>query len=272
MTLLTDLVGRIRGRDPCSAKLTRLDLAEGPVYAVGDVHGCRMLLRGLDAMIESDSAQFGKRAHIVLLGDMVDRGPDTAGLMDDLLRPLTWATRLAVRGNHEEMMLSFLKDPARNAVWLEQGGYETLRSYGLALHTNDLLALPRRRLGQMLSAHLPEYHLAWLRALPAGFVVSLNGQDWVLAHAGFDPDRSVDDQPETALVWGARVPGPGAAIGLVHGHVIQTVVQSVGTCIGIDTGAYKTGVLTALRFAEGEAVCVLSYATPSGSPRSPFIC
>ena len=261
MSLLADLLGRIR-RKTDGAPLLPLDVAEGPVYAVGDVHGCRALLRGLEALIKADAAQFAGRPRIVLLGDMVDRGPDTAGLIDDLLRPLPWATRLAVRGNHEEMMLAFLEDPARNATWLDQGGYETLRSYGLALDPSAPLALPRRRLQQMLAAHLPEEHLAWLRDLAAGLVLSLQGQDWVLAHAGFDPDRSFADQPLSALVWGGRRPGPEASVHLVHGHVLQTKVRITGTCIGIDTGAFKTGTLTALRLAEGALPYLLSYANP----------
>lgn len=270
MSFLTDLLGQIRGliigrmrRRPADrTRLLPLTLAEGPVYAVGDLHGCRSLLQGLEALIEADAAQFAGRPRIVLLGDMVDRGPDTAGLIDDLLRPLSWATRLAVRGNHEEMMLAFLENPARNGDWLDQGGYETLRSFGLVLDPNAPLALPRRRLQQMLAAHLPEQHLAWLRDLPAGFVLGHGGQDWVLAHAGCDPDRSLDDQPPSALVWGDRRPGPQAAVRLVHGHLIQTSVQISGTCIGIDTGAYKTGILTALRLAEGAVPYVLSYSNP----------
>lgn len=262
MSLLRDLLGRFRGRRAAGMPLLPLDPTQGPVYAVGDVHGCRQLLRGLEALIQLDAAQFSGRPRIVLLGDMVDRGPDTAGLLDDLMRPLTWATRLAIRGNHEEMMLAFLDNPARNASWLDQGGYETLRSYGLALDPTTPLALPRRRLQQTLAAHLPEQHLAWLRALPAGYVLVGGAQTWVLAHAGFDPGRSLSDQPPGALVWGGPSPKLEGTICLVHGHVLQTKVGIAGNCIGIDTGAYKTGILTALRLFNGSAPLVLTYATP----------
>ncbi len=156
MNLLAGLLSRFRRRGEAGVPLLPLDPTEGPVYAVGDVHGCRQLLRGLEALIRTDAAQLPGRPRIVLLGDMVDRGPDTAGLLDDLMRPLTWATRLAICGNHEEMMLAFLDNPARNASWLDQGGYETLRSYGLALDPTTPLALPRRHLQQKLAAHLPE--------------------------------------------------------------------------------------------------------------------
>ena len=262
MSLLGDLLGRMRGRATPGVELIPLDATAGPVYAVGDLHGCRGLLRGLEVLIRADALQFDGRPRIVFLGDMVDRGPDTAGLIDDLLAPLAWATRLALRGNHEEMMLAFLEDPARNVAWLNQGGYETLRSYGLALDPSAPLALPRRRLQQMLVAHLPDQHLAWLRNLPAGFVLTLGGQDWVLAHAGFDPNRSFANQPTSALIWGGRRPRPETAIHLVHGHVAQAKAHFAGNCIGIDTGAYKSGTLTALRLVAGAAPCVLSYANP----------
>ncbi len=262
MTWLTSFLDRLGGRPTPGVALVPLDLAVGPVYAVGDVHGCRHLLIGLEALIREDAARFSGRPQIVLLGDMVDRGPDTAGLLDHLMRPLPWATRLSIRGNHEEMMLAFLQEPARNKSWLDQGGYETLRSYGLALDPAAPLDLPMRRLRQMLAAHLPSEHLTWLAALPCGHLVRDAAQTWVLAHAGFDPERGVIDQPARTLVWGGRRPKPGGQICLVHGHVIQTDVYLFENCIGIDTGAYKTGELTTLRLAGGNPPALLSYTAP----------
>ena len=261
MRLMTELLARLRGRATAGVPLLQLNSSDGPVYAVGDLHGCRALLRGLEALIQTDAAQFAGRPRIVLLGDMADRGPDTAGLIDDILCPLPWAERLAIRGNHEEMMLAFLEDPARNASWLNQGGYETLRSYGLALDPSTPLAMPRRRLQQMLAAYLPEQHLAWLRELPAGFVLRSGDRDWVLAHAGFDPDRSFADQPAATLVWGGSRPAPEGRIRLVHGHLLKTKVDLSSIGIGIDTGAYKTGTLTALRLVDGTDPSLLSYVT-----------
>lgn len=272
MSLVGDLLARFRGTGRTGGlPLLPLDPAEGPVYAVGDLHGCRRLLRGLEDMIREDAAQFAGRPRIILLGDMIDRGPETAGLIDDLLHPLPWASRMAIRGNHEEMMLAFLDNPAKNSAWLDQGGYETLRSYGLALDPTTPLALPRRRLQQMLAAHLPDTHLAWLRALPAGYALALNGQTWVLAHAGCDPHRSLSDQPAGGLFWGGVFPGPEDKICLVHGHVVQSEVNIAGPCIGIDTGAYKTGKLTALRLAEGIPPFVITHTIQSGRAPQPSI-
>ena len=97
MTWLTTLLGRFGGSAEPGVALVPLDLAAGPIYAIGDVHGCRQILANLEALIREDAAKFTGLPQIVLLGDMVDRGPDTAGLLDVLVRPLTWATRLAVR-------------------------------------------------------------------------------------------------------------------------------------------------------------------------------
>lgn len=262
MTRGGSLLDWFRGGAAPGVALVPLDLATGPIYAVGDLHGCRQLLIGLEALIREDAQQFPGRPQIVLLGDMVDRGPDTAGLLDRLMRALPWATRLALRGNHEEMMLAFLEDPFRNRSWLDQGGYETLRSYGLALDPAAPLDLPLRRLRQMLAAHLSSDHLDWLRALPCGYVVADAAQSWVLAHAGFDPERGFSNQPARTLVWGGAHPEPDGTICLVHGHVIQTEVYFAKNCIGIDTGAYKTGELTTLRLVAGLPPALLSHTDP----------
>ena len=263
MSLLSSLLRRRAAPAPVPIHLS---LTDGPVYAVGDTHGCRDLLRGLEALIRADAAAFAGRPRVVLLGDMVDRGPDTAGLIDDLLRPLPWGSRMAMRGNHEAMMLAFLSDPAGHADWLDQGGYATLMSYGLALNPAAPLTMARKRLDQTLTAHLPDAHLAWLRALPWFCVVAGAGADgagvqhWVLAHAGYDPDLGPARQRPDTLIWGGARPRPGDATGLVHGHVIQSAPDATTNCIGIDTGAYKTGHLTALRLVQHHAPSLLSYS------------
>ena len=116
-----------------------LDLSEGPVYAVGDAHGCLSLYRQLEAQILRDAAALPGTPTVVLLGDIVDKGPDTAALLDFLLRPAPPPLRrLCLRGNHESMMLAYLEKPAKNAQWLGFGGVETLLSYGLALDADAL--------------------------------------------------------------------------------------------------------------------------------------
>lgn len=226
----------------------RLNLADGPVYAVGDIHGCAALYRALEDRIRTVAAGMSGPARIVLLGDLVDRGPDTAGLLDYLARAADGPRRSILMGNHEEMMLAFLADPRQHRSWLEQGGFETLRSYGLALTPGDLRRLPVRRLQQILAAHLPETHLDLLRrALPL-IEVEDGAQRFVLAHAGFDPARPVDRQDTRCLYWGqggAR-PGPGDGLRLIHGHVIDTAPDLAASSFSVDSGAYRTGVLSAV--------------------------
>lgn len=259
-SLISDAFG---GRQRPDVALSPLDPSAGPIYAVGDVHGCRTLLQGLLARISTDAAAFAGTPHVVLLGDVVDRGPETAVLLDDLQRPLPWGRLTAIRGNHEEMMLAFITDPHRNADWLAQGGFETLRSYGLPLDPRDLPKLPKRRVTQMLAAHLPEEHLRWLEALPWGHTFNLDGQDWVLAHAGYDPARTPTSQRAQDLVWGARMPHRGDNIRLVHGHLIQKTVDIDAPAVGIDTGAYATGCLSALRLAQNSAPTILTFSVAS---------
>lgn len=256
-------MGGAGDRAGLASPLVPLDPAAGPVYAVGDVHGCRTLLQGLLSLIRADASAFPGTPHVVLLGDIVDRGPETAVLLDDLMRPLPWGRLTAIRGNHEEMMLAFVADPHRNASWLSQGGFETLRAYGLPLDPRDLPGLPRRRVAQILAAHLPEEHLRWLAALPWGHRLDLDGQVWVLAHAGYDPARSPADQRAEDLVWGARMPQRGENIRLVHGHLIRKTIDLDAPAVGIDTGAYMTGCLTALRLARDAAPAILSFPVVS---------
>lgn len=246
MSLFSALLDRTQ-----TLPLLPLTLTDGPIYAVGDLHGCRSLYHGLQAHIQADAARLSGRPRIILLGDMVDRGPDTAGLLNDLTLPLSWGERLALRGNHEQMMLDFMDDPFKNPAWLDCGGYETLRSYGLALDPADPLAMPRKRLQQILAAHISGDHLAWLRALPGGYVLSGGDQVWVFAHAGFDPSKGFANQPADVLTWGGAQPQQRDNIRLVHGHVIQQNLTIAGPCIGLDFGSYKTGKLAALRLADG---------------------
>ncbi|MCA3450260.1 MAG: metallophosphoesterase [Rhodobacter sp.] len=217
-----------------------------PVYAIGDVHGCLGLLRDLLAAIQDDAALAGHGARIVLLGDMIDRGEDSAGVLELVMSLAAQGRVLPILGNHERMMLQFLDDPCRNAAWLEMGGFETLMSYGLALDQARLRALSRRRLMQTLEAHVPEPVRDWLRALPLGYHLRADTGTYVLAHAGLSGAHPLSAQPESALLWATQSSIPDRLV-LVHGHFICNAPSVKGNRIEIDTGAWKTGRLTAVR-------------------------
>lgn len=239
-----------------------------PVYAVGDVHGSRDLLTTLIDRIRADAAPLGGSPLVILLGDMVDRGTDSAGVLDLATHAKNRTMLGAILGNHERLMLDFLADPHGNADWLDLGGFETLRSYGLTLPRGDLGTLSARRLRQMLDAHLPDPHLDWLRALPHGIALTLNGQRHLLTHAGYDPARPQDAQTEATLLWG-RNAATDPGLRLVQGHIIVNRPDPDADLVRVDTGAWKTGTLTCLRLAQGKAPALLSVtreAAPQDSP------
>jgi serine/threonine protein phosphatase 1 len=239
-----------------------LDPDQGPVYAIGDIHGCRGLLRGLVALIDTDAAAFPGQPTLVSLGDVIDRGPDSAGVLDDLAAdPGDAGPARAILGNHERMMLSFFADPGRHLNWLDMGGFETLRSYGLALTAQDAAAMPQRRLSQVLAAHVPQAHLDWLAALPHGYRLHLDGEDFRLVHAGYDPGLPDDAQSEDVVIWGRAAPARPAPGGLriVKGHDIVRQPDVTAQTIAIDTGAWQTGRLTALRLVSGYSPKLVCY-------------
>jgi serine/threonine protein phosphatase 1 len=216
------------------------------VYAIGDPHGCAARLAGLHAQIAEDAARRpAARVLLVHLGDYVDRGADSAGVVA-LLRgpsPVPGAQVVNLAGNHEQMMLAAL-DPAADAevvgFWLDNGGAPTLESYG---------ADPR----DMRSwAAVPQADLDLLRGLRGGF--ALGG--YFFTHAGVRPDVPLDRQDPMDLAW-IREPflswRGGLPAVVVHGHTPARGPEVLAHRIGIDTGAVFGGPLTCA-VLEGERV------------------
>ncbi|HEV7274656.1 MAG TPA: metallophosphoesterase family protein [Devosiaceae bacterium] len=228
------------------------------LYAVGDVHGCLEELLRLEQAILADAAGVVGEKWLVMLGDYVDRGPASAGVIDHLLAPPPFGfRRLCLKGNHEAMLLEALSDATALLHWLSFGGDATLASYGM-----DQAAIEKLRQGQLrggarrqlLAAHLPDEHLEFLRGLP--IVLSMPG--YIFVHAGLRPGVPLADQQESDLLWIRDLfleaeHDHGAVV--VHGHtpVQQPFVSR--TRIGIDTGCFMSGRLTALRIdAEGTRI------------------
>ncbi len=214
------------------------------VYAIGDVHGCASLYRRLEERIVADARSIGRRACLVLLGDIVDRGPETADMIDHLLAPPPRGVeRLCLRGNHEDMMLRFLDKPRGTSSWLDFGGYETLMSYGMRPPGNDGFNLPERQLRLMLDTCIPPAHREFLEALPYGIVFGHHA----LVHAALDHEGPLDAQREEVLLWGGPSDDPASDLTVVHGHTIVEKVVFTKHRIAVDTGAYVTGRLSAVR-------------------------
>ncbi|WP_316354819.1 metallophosphoesterase family protein [Devosia sp.] len=232
----------------------RLQVPEWPaaVYAIGDVHGCLAQLRLLHQKILADAANIEGTKLIVSLGDYVDRGVDSAGVLDFLLSGVPEGfSRVCLAGNHEVMMLDHIAEPRSADRWLDFGGLETLISYGI--DTSAYMAAGVRERKGLLQSHIPPQHLDFLRKLPV--VLSFPGL--VLVHAGLRAGVPLEDQEEDDLLWIRGQDGDeqqGATDGplLVHGHTPTQSPRITGRTINIDTGAFATGILTAVRLRPGE--------------------
>jgi serine/threonine protein phosphatase 1 len=255
---LSQLLIRRREAPKTTTRILPLRADQGPVYAVGDVHGCKSHLLGLLKLIQKDAASLAGDPTIVLLGDVIDRGPDSAGVLEYLAGN---AQVRAILGNHERMMMSFLAAPKQNLGWLDLGGFETLLSYGLVLSTADAATHPQRRLMQMLATHVPQTHLDWLAALPHGYRLHMNGEDFLLVHAGYDPTIADSAQHEDVLIWGRHLPlAQPSAPRRVQGHKTVHTPDPAAHCIQIDTGAWQTGRLSALRLVSGCSPRLVCYS------------
>ena len=159
------------------------------------------------------------------------------------------------------MMLNFIEDPQANASWLEFGGFETLRSYGLSLPPAELKSYSKRRIQQMIAAYIPDDHLKFIKSLGYGFHTQSATEQWVLAHAGFNPAKSLLNQPINDLIWGSNFTEhkEEAAQRLIFGHNIKKSIKTDEKWIGIDTGAYKTGQLSAARVTYDGRIEIISY-------------
>ena len=248
---LRSLFGRKRpANTDAGPPRARLAADEWPtvVYAIGDIHGCLDELRELERMIVADAAEVGDGERwLVTLGDYLDRGPYSAQVISHLIAaPPHGFRRIALAGNHEQLLLDFLADPPTNAQWLDFGGLDTARSYG----ARDRSGAPGRRVARAVAADLarliPDTHLDFLRSLP----ISLTLPGYCFVHAGLRPRVTLDQQSDDDLLW-IREPfleqdGDHERI-TVHGHTPVSEPDVRAWRIGIDTGAFASGRLTAVR-------------------------
>ncbi len=217
------------------------------VYAVGDIHGQLDLLSRMRDLISHD-AKVGRRDRnvVVYLGDYIDRGPESRGVVELLLNdPLAGFEEIHLKGNHEDIMLQFLDDPGIGEHWYLNGGDTTLASYGVErtvmMEGSDRFFAVRDRLRRKL----PIEHLAFLRSLVMYHVEG----DYLFVHAGIRPGRPVEKQEAHDLLWiRGEFLSSAADHGccVVHGHTISSEPEMRRNRIGIDTGAYYTGRLTGL--------------------------
>jgi serine/threonine protein phosphatase 1 len=233
------ILGLLKRRAPRLPKGERL-------YVIGDVHGCFDLLNELFVTIDAEQEQLpSMRTHVIFLGDLIDRGPDSRRVID-LVR---WAAHhkvrvLVLKGNHEEVLIDAWRGNREAlAGWLAYGGVETLISFGVdpaAIDPSDL-----DRMAALLHQAIPADLIAWLDALP----LLWESGDYAFVHAGIRPGLPLDRQEASDLLWirdeFLQFEGAHERV-IVHGHTISPEVEIRPNRIGLDTGAYATGVLSAL--------------------------
>ncbi len=213
-------------------------------YAIGDIHGRLDLFESLIEAVEADDRERGAaKTTVVLLGDLIDRGPDSAGVIE---RARAWGKERLVRyiaGNHEEMFLESFDDREMLRHFVKHGGRETILSYGIKRKRYNELSM--KDLQDELHALVPTADRSFLEAFEDMVVAG----DYVFVHAGINPLHSLEEQRPSDLRWirerFLKHTEPFSHV-VVHGHTIFETIERTDHRIGIDTGAFRSGRLTAL--------------------------
>lgn len=217
------------------------------LYAIGDVHGRLDLLREMHGRIATDLGRRPcRRFRVIHLGDYIDRGPDSAGVVERLIDFVQDGDGVCLAGNHDLFLRDFLTDPDRvGEVWLRYGGVAALASWGVDVDGDALRNRPLRTVHAALEARLPDAHRAFFTGLP---LFEQHG-DYVFVHAGIRPGQPLHKQREADLT-GIRTPFLDHAgdfgFVVVHGHTVTPTPCVRRNRIGLDTKAYASGVLSCL--------------------------
>jgi serine/threonine protein phosphatase 1 len=243
-TMLSNLAKKFR--KPPKPHVTPFVPNNQRIYAVGDIHGRADLLEQLHEKITADASDFNGKKTVVYLGDYIDRGEQSRQVIDILLtRPIKDFEPVYLRGNHEKSLLDFIEYPAVAAAWLSYGGREALNSYGI-----PLAHIPGRQqigeIAQRLDDTLPDDHRNFLTI---SCVDSWQCGSYYFVHAGIRPGIDLEKQSQEDKLW-IRDDFLNSTINhgaiIVHGHSITPAPEILPNRIGVDTGAFRTGVLTAL--------------------------
>lgn len=221
-------------------------------YVIGDVHGRLDLLDGIiDEIGKHSQSRLPREVVVVSLGDIIDRGPHSREVVERLMQPLPFDARLiCLKGNHEEMLVRGLEgEPRVLRNWLATGGRDCARSYGIDPVLLD--GQPDEIIEHNLAHAIPRRHLDFLASLPDTATFG----DYLLVHAGLRPGVALADQKPGDLRWirkGFLDNETDHGVLVIHGHSVSLEVEERRNRIGIDTGAYKTGILTAMWIEDDE--------------------
>ncbi len=234
------------------------------IYAVGDLHGRLDLLIAIRNMIKFDAKKHGfEDKKIVYLGDYVDRGPESAGVVDTLMnKPMDGFTEIHLKGNHEEIMYKSIDESNRSIggrssfgswrdMWLTNGGGPTLESYGIDVNTAV-------QSWNSVTKKINREHIHWMKALPCRYVED----NYVFVHAGLQPGVALYDQNNQVMMWirdefthcdDPFLDHMNNPYKVVHGHTPSLGGVTIKhNRIGLDTGAVWTGVQHAIALHDGQ--------------------
>ena len=234
----------------------------GRAYAIGDIHGRLDLLKDLLDQVERDNAaRRPAKTWLIFLGDFVDRGPDSRGVIELLQsRPPGFARPVFIKGNHEEFFLRVLEGEEDTVVdWLTYGGYQCCESYGVS--QGWTLNATAQEIVDRLRASVPKSHRDFLEHLADSFQFG----DYLFVHAGIRPGVPLHSQSSKDLRWireGFLEDRTDHGVVVVHGHTIVETPEEHPNRIALDTGAYRSGVLTALGL-EGRERWFISATDPT---------
>lgn len=256
---MNDMSTNRRGLLPATAK-------GDAIYAIGDIHGRYDLWKIMVETIERHAAVYRPDGdyHIIVLGDMIDRGPDSARVIRSLRNMSGKKKATVLIGNHEDAMLRVLDgEPGMLTQWMRFGGDATLESFGIA-PPRDADDYPR--VAQEMRDLIPENYVSWLRRRP----ISVRSGDYLFCHAGIKPGVEIAKQKSQDMLWirdEFLESDEAHGVVVVHGHSISPDVELRHNRIGVDTGAYRTGVLTAA-FLHDTTCHILSTEEPAASAQA----
>ncbi len=223
-----------------------LSATDQPTFAIGDIHGRIDLFDKMLVEIRSRTLAPYVKPRIVLLGDYIDRGSDSRGVIERIieLRQSRWCHVTALRGNHEQAMFAFVNDGTCGPAWLSRGGLATLKSYGVQPPSLEADTWQQAQRALLLAMGLTHYE--FLASLQSYYLQD----DYMFVHAGVLPGVPLAQQTDKELLW-IREPFLKAEKAtdrvVVHGHTPRAEPENNPWRINVDTGAYATGVLTAVK-------------------------
>ena len=225
------------------------------IYAIGDIHGRHDLLSGLLTKIKHDMSQQNfegvEKTQIIFLGDYIDRGPGSKDVIETVSKlKIHGAELIFLRGNHEAAALEFLQNPNQGSKWMQFGGRETLESYGVVLPREIDTVEDWTHYGEAFAKKISPKHVSFLRSLIS---YKIEGE-YMFVHAGINPAKPAEAQSDDEYLW-IRDSFLNSMKKLpyivVHGHTPEPRPVWDGRRIGIDTGAYMSNKLTAVRLLQG---------------------